>query len=125
MDRGSDNPRPGLQSQRLTLLRRGHQQRRSPVIDARGIAGSDGAVGIEGGTQAAHLAFVEFVQALVLADRCGLTPDGDRDRRDLINEDLVGDGLAGTSMALDREVVLLLASEAKLGGALISERAHG
>src|SRR5271157_716625 len=124
MDRDTDNPRPGLQSQRLTLLRRGHQQCRGPIIDARGIAGSDGAVGVEGGTQAAHLALVELVQALVLADRCGHALDGDRDRGDLINENLVGDGLAGTSMALDREVVLLLAGEAKLGGALIGERTH-
>ena len=67
------------------------------------------------------LRLVELVQALVLADRRGLAPDGDRDRSDLVDEDLVGDRLAGPGVALDGEVVLLLPGDAVLGGALVGE----
>src|SRR5262249_20425610 len=113
----------------LLRLAVGHDDDRSAaIVDARGVAGGDGAsVGLEGRTQRLQL-LRRRAGARVLVDLepegLALLRTGDLDRHDLVLEVPALDGSDGPLLALGRELVLLLATDAVLRGDVLRRDAH-
>ena len=121
----ADDPRLRHKPELLATRLGGQQERRGAVVDARGIAGGDSSLGIEGRLQGAELRLVEPVRAFVSRHEGRLAASADPDGNDLIVEHSLLDRLAGAGVAADGEIVLRAAGELEFTGAAVAVDAHG
>src|SRR5690606_9990698 len=95
-----------------------------PVGDGRSIGGGDGAILFEGRLEGRDLLGHGFEGRFILIDDGVALASGNRHRSDFPVETAVFIGGAGPAQRLEREVILLLASEGVLGHAALGENAH-
>ena len=114
-----------LQSECLRAFRRHQHHRCRGVVDARGVAGGDATLRIEGGRQlrerfhgrvAAHV--------LVRGKHRRALPRAHGDGKDLRLEPAVVDRARGAAVALERGCILLLARDAPLRRDVLGRHAH-
>src|SRR5690606_29239448 len=95
------------------------------VVDAGGVAGGDGAVLPEGGTQLVHvLNLRSHAHVLVLGEDGGALAGLQLDGQDLGLEPLLVDGPFGAVVALHRQGILVRAADAPLFGDVLGGDAH-
>ena len=120
----ADDPRARAQAR--LFRRRGprQNQRRRPVIDARGIARRHGPVLLEHRLQPRQRLKARGLRMLVGVEHDRSLARGDLHRDDLIPEPPLGDGLGRTGLAFHREGILRRAGDAVFLGDILRRHAH-
>ena len=120
----ADHPRPWLQPRRRRHIRPRQHQRRSPVVDAAGVASGDAAVLAERRAQPGKRLGARGPGVLVhRKDHRPLSP-WNVNRHDLVAEAAAGDGRCRAGLAFQSEPVLIFAADAMFVRHILGGDAH-